>query len=640
MCYLVTEQVHKPMDIFNVALAESLPSVVNPLSAGSLAYKETCNGAWNPSVKLETSNMPPLLDLHMEINKTEVLALSKPRNELPSVDTLIGTLQKSRESQSLASAKRVHVVVCEYGLEAFSALGNYFILAFLECGSVYDAQQVFDRLVQQDELSCTSLMHGYIESEEWQKALTLFEKMRRDFEVTNPPIFVVLLKACAHQKWVKRGQELHTEIAKEELERVLKVGTALVDMYAKCGALAEAQDAFDNLVDRDVVLWTALIGGYAEHGFGEEALSCLDRMQVEGVPMNTFTYVCSLKACGGVGDITRGLKLHVEISKDGLEGNVHVCSTLVDMYAEFGLLVEARRVLNKLPVRHVVSWNALITGYVEHGLNQEALECLEEMQAEGLSPNAITHVCSLKACSSLGAIDMGRAIHATINKMGLQRDVYLGSILVDMYATCGLLEDARDVFSQLPFRDVVSWTALIRGYIGQGLGKEAFQCLEQMQVEGIPPNAVTYICSLKACSNQGSIEKGRELHFEIAKEGFEKDPFVSNTLVDMYAKCGLVGKAHEVFKELPVRSLVSWNVLISGYVQHVCSVEALVCFEHMQHEGHCPDRVTFLSMLKACGSMGAVDNGQEMHSAIVKTGSLETDFVVGTALIDMYAKCG
>lgn len=634
MCYPITEQVHKPMDIFNIALTEPLPpSVVYPLSAArSVVYNEARNGNWNSNIKFATLNTTTFSALHVELEKLE-----KPREDLPSVDTLISTLQNCRESQNLACAKCVHVVVCDYGLETLNALGNCFILTFLECGSLHDAQQVFDRLVHQDESSCTSLMHGYIESEKWQQALHLFEKMREDFEDTNSPVFVVLLKACAHQNWVKRGQELHTEIAKEELERDLKVGTALVDMYAKCGALAEAQDVFDNIEDRDVVLWTALIGGYAEHGFSEEALGCLERMQEEGVPVNSFTYVCSLKACGGIGDMARGLKLHAEISKDGLEENFHVCSTLVDMYAEFGLLVEARRVLDKLPVRNVVGWNALITGYVEHGLNEEVLECLEQMQAEGVSPNAITHVCSLKACSTIGAIEKGREIHASVNKMGLERDVYLGSILVDMYATCGSLEEAHNVFSQLPFQDVVSWTALIRGYIGQGLGKEAFNCLEQMQVEGIPPNAVTFVCSLKACSSQRSIEKGRELHFEIVKEGFEKDSFVGNTLVDMYAKCGWLTEAVEVFDELLVRTVVSWNSVIASYMEYGFFEEALLCFEQMESEHMSPDAVTYVCCLKACGSIGAMERGRKLHMKLIKEG-FERDPYLCSTLVDMYTR--
>ncbi|KAH7441169.1 hypothetical protein KP509_03G027500 [Ceratopteris richardii] len=514
-------------------------------------------------------------------------------------------------------------------------MGNHLILTFIDCGSLQDARQVFDRLPVQDELTCTSLMYACMDSKQWHQALLLFEKMRTDFEVRSPPLFVVLLKACAQRRWFQQGKELHLEVVKEELERELQVGTALLDMYAKCGAVAEARDVFDELWDRDVVSWTALIGGYTEHGFYEEALGSLDRMKRDGIPINAVTYVCSLKACGCSGEVARGLKLHAELSMDGLEKNFYVCSSLVDMYAGFGLLENARRVLNKMHVRDTTSWNALITSYVEHGLFEESLECMEQMQADAVSPDAITYVCILKACNSLQYTGKGQEIHAIIYKMGYEKDVYLGSVLVDMYTSCGSFEEALYVFHKLPYKDVVSWTALVRGYIKQGLDEEAFHCLEQMQFDGVPPNGVTYACSLKACTGENSIMKVRQLHVQLVEDGFEHDTFVGNTLLDIYAKSGLILEALDVFDELQSRSIVSWNSIISAYVDRGYFDEALLCLEQMESERIYPDAITYACCFKACGSIGAMEKGRQLHIKIIKEG-FESDPHLSSFLVDMH----
>jgi pentatricopeptide repeat protein len=162
-----------------------------------------------------------------------------------------------------------------------------------------------------------------------------------------------------------------------------------------------------------------------------------------------------------------------------------------------------------------------------------------------------------------------------------------------------------------------------------------------MQKEGISPNQITFISLLKACGSICAIEKGEQIRGEIASRGFLKtNAVLGNALVDMYAKCGMVEKAHTVLKELPVRDVVSWCTLICGYAQQRKCPQALDCFDQMKSEGLFPDDITFACVLKACGSAGDIENGERIHDEILTSGLLDTNAFLGTALVDMYAKCG
>ncbi|KAI5065566.1 hypothetical protein GOP47_0020261, partial [Adiantum capillus-veneris] len=362
--------------------------------------------------------------------------------------------------------------------------------------------------------------------------------------------------------------------------------------------------------------------------------------QIQDEDVAAAPFVFSLRACAKHKDLYRGTRLHDRILKKGL---LEQCSdALVTMYAKCGDLDKAKWLLDMHPSTDVITWTALIAGYAREGQGQNALDCFERMQHEGIAPNAVTYICILKACGAFRAGDKGELIHHEIAKQGLLlNDVMLGTALVDMYAKCGALSKAQDVLEKLTFRDVVCWNALIAGYAEEGQAEKALNCFECMQCEGIAPNAVTYLCILKACASVGASEKGKQVHDEITRQGLLQDnPALGSALVNMYAKCGALEKAQDVLDTLLYRDVVSWNSLITGYAQEGYSERALSCFERMQREGISPDAFTYSCVLKACASLGAADKGKEIYDEIAKQGLLQDNIVLGTALVDMYAKCG
>eukprot|EP00250_Pteridium_aquilinum_P034365 c7486_g2_i1 orf=1-1131(-) len=355
---------------------------------------------------------------------------------LPSPEYLAQMLYRCRQERDQAQARCLLVCMRKNGLEAHQLLGNGLVVMLVEVGNVRDAQHVFHSLVSQEEYSWSSSIIGYIQCGKPQHAFSFYQMIQGVSSVhLSKNALKALLKTCTQLKELERGVELHAEMSRMGLlDSDIFVGNMLVDMYAKHGYLLEAQEVFSELPIRDVVSWTALIGGFAELDFHEQALDSFEYMNLEDVSPNSFTYGFGLKACGGIKDYDKGMQLHSQVVKQGLEKDVFVCNALVGMYTQCGSLSEAEEVFATLSNPGVISWNILIEGYVDHGLGKESLTCFDLMQQEGVIANVVTYICTLRACGSLRDLDRGQEIYSKIVEEELEGEVYVGNSLVDMYA--------------------------------------------------------------------------------------------------------------------------------------------------------------------------------------------------------------
>ncbi|KAH7421346.1 hypothetical protein KP509_13G052000 [Ceratopteris richardii] len=515
---------------------------------------------------------------------------------------------------------------------------------YAKCGQLEKAKELLDLYKSSDIFSWTDLIRGYVRNGQNQEALNCFDCMEQEGLCPNAATFTCILKVCANMRLTNKGEQIHDVIIKRGLlEKDIVLGNALVDMHVKLGNLSRALSVLDDLPVRDVVSWSTLIAGYAEHGQYEQALNSYHCMQLEGLSPDVITLTCMLKACANTRQNDKGEQIHDEIIRQGLlDTDVVLGNTLVDMYIKCGAFAKAERLLRELPIRDVVSWSALIAGYAQVGQGAQALMCFEQMQEEGLSPDAMTFACILKACGSMKVVDEGEKIHEEIVRWGLlKNNVVLGNALLHMYVKFGNLDRAYEVLKTLSPRDVVSWSTLIAGYAQDGQGEQALKCYEQMLNDGHSPNAITYICTLKACGHIGAVNKGQQIHDEVARQGLlNNNVMLGNAVADMYVKCDALEKAWRVLEELPVQNAVSWNVIISGYAKQGQAESALESFEMMHRNGLLADSVTFLGVLKACGSKGAVEKGEQIHNLITRMGLLSNNLVLGNAIINMYAKCG
>ncbi|KAI5073958.1 hypothetical protein GOP47_0011971 [Adiantum capillus-veneris] len=490
-----------------------------------------------------------------------------------------------------------------------------------------------------------SLLREYLGCGRLQDALILYFQTRMDVACSlDVHTYVSLLNACSKLKDSERGKEIHKDVARTGLlDRDIYIGSALLNMYAKCGLLTEAQALFDKLPAQDIATWNALITGYSKCGQGTQALYYFERMKSKGFSPNVVTFMCALKACGSIGDANKGTELHMEIERKRLlEGDLFLGSTLVDMYTKCGLLVRAQEVFDKLPIRNIVSWTALIAGYTENGHGKEGLVAFEKMRSEGVFPNSVTYVCSLNACGSIKALDKGELLHLEIERKGLLKEnLPVGNALIDMYISCGSLNKAQEVFDKLPSHDVASWNALMTGYLEHNYGQRASAFLIQMQLQGVLPNIVTFVTCLRACGAIGAIEKVQELQAQITTEQLlDGDMIVGTILIDIYVKCSLFQEAQELFNKFPTRNISMWNALTSGYANHGLVDATLQCLEEMKLEMVAPDIVSFICALRACTNTGNPESGFAIHMEIEKRGFLQNDIAGGNAVVYMYAKSG
>lgn len=554
----------------------------------------------------------------------------------PSGHTYLALLKACAKLECSKQGLLMHTEITKGGFDTDIFVGNALVDMHAKCGSLLEAQNVFQMLPDRDIVSWNALMTGYADHELGNDVLKLFEQMQREWIAPDAITFVCLLRSCGFLGDIDKGQELHGEIASEGLDSNLYIGSTLVGMYAKCGFLMEARDVFDDLSVQDVILWTTLISGYAEHGLGDEACKCLEEMQRAGVSPNSITWALSLKSCHSIGLIEKGRAIHEEIVKRSLE--TVTGSSLVNFYVECGLFLEARQVLDGLPMQDAISWTALISGYIDFGLGEAALICLKEME-EGVTLNSFLLACIIRACGSTRALDTGLLNHAKIVQEGFEDNVIVGNNLIEMYVNCSSLTEAEDVFNDLLDRDVVSWSALITGYVEHGSAEEALHCLKQMQIEGLSPDAVTFVGILRACGILQALIKGQEVHTHITVAGLKEDFYIGNSLIDMYAKCGSFDEAQQIFDRLClVRDVVSWNALITGYIENGMNMEALDCLLEMYTKCISGNYTTYVCGLKACGSLKAIDEGRVMHAEIVRKG-FDVHPSVGTSVVNFYLKC-
>ncbi|KAJ7542549.1 hypothetical protein O6H91_09G000100 [Diphasiastrum complanatum] len=590
-------------------------------------------------------------------------------------------LKGCSKRKALAEGKQVHALIAQSVLDSNIFLANTLVHMYSKCGSVLDAHKVFSNMPQRNVYSWTAIISAYADSGQGEEAINLFQQMQRTGLAPDKVVFVVVLKACASLTALEQGKQLHSDIIKRGFQSDVIVGSSLVDMYAKCGCTDDARELFNNMSERNVVSWNAMIAGYAQNGLGKEALALYEQMKQEGVQPNNVTFVCVLSACahsrlvdegrcvfdsmrkyhGVTPDVVswsamiavyaqnglgkEALALYEQMKKEGVQPNNVIFTCVLSACAHSRLVDEGRYVFDSMRKDHgvtpdVVSWSAMIAGYAQNGLGKEALALYEQMKQEGVQPNKVTFTCVLSACASLAALEQGKQLHSDIIKRGFQSDVIVGSTLVDMYAKCGCTDDARELFNNMSERDVVSWNAMIAGYAQNGLGKEALALYKQMKQEGVQPNKVTFTCVLSACASLAVLEQGKQLHSDIIKRGLQSDVIVGSTLVDMYAKCGCTEDSRELFNNMSERNVFSWNAMIVGYAQNGLGKEALALYEQMKQEGVQPDNVTFTCVLSACAHSRLVDEGRYVFDSMCKDHDVTPTKEHYACMVDLLARAG
>lgn len=457
------------------------------------------------------------------------------------------------------------------------------------------------------------------------------------FPSFNPDSFYAsLIDNSTHWRNLK---QVHAQLL---VSRLFKSGfliTKLVNGSSNLGEISYARQLFDEFIEPDVFLWNAIIRCYSRHNFFSEAVEMYCKMQVAWVSPDGFTLPLVLKACSGIPSREIGRRVHGQIIRHGFGLDVFVQNGLVAFYAKCGQIVQARIVFDRLLNRTVVSWTSIISGYAQNAQPMEALRIFSQMRKMNVEPDWITLVSILRAYTDVENLDQGKSLHGFVIKLGLELEPDLLISLTAMYAKCGQVTIARSLFDKVKIPNLILWNAMISGYTKNGYAEEAIELFRQMTSKNIRTDSITVSSAILACAQVGSLGLAKWMEDYISKSEYKNDIIANTALIDMYAKCGSVDLARQVFDRTNDKDIVTWSAMIMGYGLHGQGQEAINLYHAMRKSGVHPNDVTFVGLLTACNHSGLVEDGWKIFHCMRDYG-IEPRHQHYACVVDLLGRAG
>ncbi|KAL5707504.1 hypothetical protein ACHQM5_018400 [Ranunculus cassubicifolius] len=483
-----------------------------------------------------------------------------------------------------------------------------------------------------------------------------------------------LLEICVSNKDLLSGKLIHSKIVTKGLEQDPYFATKLINLYSQCGEIRIAETIFTRVSyhNNNVYILNAMIRGYCVAGLHRKGLDLFYVKTGEGgVKPDSYTFSCVMKVCGLLCDVEICRDVHKFAFECGLDSDLFVSNAVIAMYGRCGCVIDGVQVFDEMLRRDIVSWNSVISLYIDNGLDLEAVGKVKELMKSGLRPDRVTILNVLSICSSVRVV---REIHGYSVMNGYESSNEVCNTLISMYGKYGRIEEARSMFNRISTPDNVAWNALISSYAQNGYFEESKRLLMEMKVSGFDADVVTYsgiissLCHntmstealsvfmemlgfklkpdvvtmasiLPAISDLRYVDYGKEIHGYTYRHRMEPDRRIRNSLISLYDKCGMINYAACVFAQIKDRDVISWSSMVVGYVQNGYFFEAYTTFREMVTDKVQLNPIPITSILSACAAIFGTRQGKEVHTWVIKNG-YEDQTVVGSALIDMYAKCG
>ncbi|XP_012468160.1 pentatricopeptide repeat-containing protein At2g33760 [Gossypium raimondii] len=331
---------------------------------------------------------------------------------------------------------------------------------------------------------------------------------------------------------------------------------------------------------------------------------------------------------------------HAQIVANGLLTNLFVSNKLLYIYVQHKAIDEAHAFFGGMREKDPVSWSVMVGGFAKDGDFVNCFRTFKELTRCSVQPDNYTLPFVLRVCRDRMDLLMGSLVHGVVLKSGLSWDHFVCAALVDMYAKCRVIDDARKLFDDMHKKDLVTWTVMIDGYAECGNANESLVLFDWMREEGIVPDKITMVTVVNACSKLGAMHKARFVHDYICSMKFSLTVILGTAMIDMYAKCGSVDFAREIFDGMREKNVISWSVMIAAYGYHGQGKKALDLFPMMLNCGIMPNRITFVSLLYACSHAGLVDEGFELFNIMWDKYGVKPDVKHCTCMVDLLGRAG
>ncbi|KAJ8899109.1 hypothetical protein K2173_010441 [Erythroxylum novogranatense] len=415
--------------------------------------------------------------------------------------------------------------------------------------------------------------------------------------VSSSPSILSLLRSCKNEFHL---HQLHAHIIRKGFEQDHFVVSQLLSLST---SVSYSKSIFDRVFAPSTVLYNILLNIYSKRSLFDNAISLFVRMKLcpQALP-DKYTYPSLIKSCSNECKLKEGEVFHGMAIRCGVSLDVYVGSSLIDLYGKCKEIVSAHRVFSEMSQRNVVSWTALIVGYVNVGDLDNGKRMFDLMPER----NVMSWNAMIDGCVKGGDLSTARKLFDEMP----ERDVVSYTAMIDGYAKAGDMESARSLFEEAPKRDIVAWSALIWGYAQNGQPNEAVDMFMQMLRTNVKPDEFVMVSLMSACSQVANLDLAKWVDAYLSQSSIDTgQAHVATALVDMNAKCGNMDRAKKLFAEMPTRDLIAYCSMIQGLTIHGRTDQAVVLFDRMLNEGITPDEGAFTVILTACSRGGLVNQG-------------------------------
>ncbi|XP_024989576.1 putative pentatricopeptide repeat-containing protein At3g47840 isoform X1 [Cynara cardunculus var. scolymus] len=438
--------------------------------------------------------------------------------------TLAIALKACADACLLRKGKEIHTQTLKKGFDTTSFVANTLTTMYNKCGKGEYALYLFEKMRTKDVVSWTTIITTYVQTSQEQQAIHAFFRMRESEVSPNEFTLAAIISGCANIVRIDLGQQFHAYVLHTCLFGCMSVANSIMTMYSKCGKLDLSSVVFEEMTRRDVVSWSTIIGGYAQGGFGEEAFQYLSLMRTEGPKPTEFAFASVLSVCGTMAILEQGKQLHAHCLCIGLDHTSMVRSSLINMYSKCGSIPEAFKIFKEAEHNDIVSWTAMINGYAEHGLSQQAIDLFERLIEVGLRPDTVTFIGVLTACSHAGLVDTGFCYFNQITKYGLGLSKEHYGCMIDLLCRAGRLREAENMITNMPYSgDDVVWSTVLRACRLHGdveFGRHAADKILEMD----PNCSSTHITLANLYSAKGKWRESAEVRTLMRTKGVIKEP--------------------------------------------------------------------------------------------------------------------
>lgn len=571
---------------------------------------------------------------------------------MSSAQALIQTLLRNPGTiKSKYQAKQLHAQILKTRSLSHS-VASIIISFYSNFNLLRDSILLFNTLNSPPLLAWKSIIRCYTNNGCLVQSLATFIKMRASGKYPDHNVIPSVLKSCTLLVDTRLGESVHGCIIRLGMDFDLYTGNALMNMYSKFQALGgtggqvtRVLNVFDEMPHRTKN--SELNMNYSPDKCNSVGgIVHADWDPRNGAFLSYESSNCSRddfdKMAVGIGH-GFNLKLLSETLPlvDATDGIADYCPDKIYTQKIDRMQIDSvEKVFKMMPKRDVVSWNTVISGKAQNGMYKEALRMVREMGNANLKPDSFTLSSVLPIFAEYADLIKGKEIHGYAIRHGFNRDVFIGSSLIGMYAKCARVEDSNRVFYLLPQKDSISWNSVIAGCVQNGLFDEGLRLFRWMLVSKIKPQPISFSSIMPACAHLTTLHLGKQLHAYIIRNDFYANVFIVSALVNMYAKCGNIRIARCIFDKIQLHDMVSWTAIIMGHALHGRARDAISLFEQMITEGVRPNDVAFVAVLTACSHAGLIDEAWKYFNSMTQNYGIAPGLEHYAAVADLLGRAG